>query len=200
MTGPTFIEDIAYRWDLERICVRIGSRRGLGPANSATTEQIREAEKALPGLLRPRAAYVILDHGETNGHPIFEGAAKVALGLSTVGPALEAEVERAFREGDPLRGLILDAFGSDAVVQTFKHVERRVIDEALRLGLWPGRRFCPGYKGWPLEEQRFLFSRVDAEAVGIRLTDSCMMIPRKSNSFRINFYADRSLTTRRLAP
>jgi hypothetical protein len=25
-----------------------------------------------------------------------------------------------------------------------------------------------------------------------------MMIPRKSNSFRINWYADRALTTRRL--
>jgi len=39
---------------------------------------------------------------------------------------------------------------------------------------------------------------VDAAAAGIRLNDSCMMIPRKSNSFRINLYADRALTTRRI--
>jgi len=37
-----------------------------------------------------------------------------------------------------------------------------------------------------------------SEAIGVKLNDSCMMIPRKSNSFRINFYADRTLTTRRL--
>jgi len=199
MNESTILEDFSYSWDLGKICVRLGGRRGLRPAPSLLMEQIQELEKFLPELLRPRAAYTIIDRGETNGHPIFDKAVKVALGLSTIGPALETEVERSFRGGDPLRGLILDAFGSEAIVQTFRQIERRIVDDALRLGLWPSKRFSPGYKGWPLEEQRFLFSRVDAAAVGVRLNDACMMIPRKSNSFRINFYAERSLSTRRPA-
>jgi len=199
MNESTIVDDFTYRWDLEKICIRLGSRRGLRPTPPSLIGQLEELEKILPELLRPRAAYTIIDRAETNGHPIFDQAVKVALGLSTIGPSLETEVERAFREGDPLKGLILDAFGSEAIVQTFRQIERRIVDDALRLGLWPSKRFSPGYKGWPLEEQRFLFSRVDAAAVGVRLNDACMMIPRKSNSFRINFYAERSLSTRRPA-
>jgi len=38
---------------------------------------------------------------------------------------------------------------------------------------------------------------VAASEIGVRLTDSCMMVPRKSGTFRINFYADQTLITRR---
>jgi hypothetical protein len=199
MTGQTVLEDFYFRWDLEKIGFRVGNRRGWTAAAPAFRGLLLEAERRIAPLLRPRAAYTIIGYDETNAHPIFQRAVKVALGVVTIGPVLEAEIERAFRANDMLQGLVLDAFGTEAVVQAFREVERRIVDDALALGLWPSKRFSPGYKGWPLEEQRFLFGRVDAAAIGVRLNDSCMMIPRKSNSFRINFYADRSLTTRRLS-
>lgn len=199
MNAQIVLKDFTFRWNQEKICVRVGSRDGLRSASPSLRELLHQAEGTMPDLLRPRAAYTIIDRDETNGHPIFNDAVKVALGVVTIGPALETEVQRAFREGDMLQGLVLDAFGSEAIVQTSRQVEGRIVDEALGLGLWPSKRFSPGYKGWPLEEQRFLFSRVDAAAIGVDLNDSCMMIPRKSNSFRINFLAERSLSTRRLA-
>jgi len=200
MNEQIFLDGFSFTWDLEKICLRVGSRRGLRAASPALKEILHRTQDLLPGLLHPRAVYTVIGQNETNGHRIFDGAVKVGLGVTTIGPALEREEEKAFREGDSLQGLVLDAFGTEAVVQTFRKVERRLVDEALKTGLWPSRRFSPGYKGWPLEEQRFLFSRVDAAAIGVRLNESCMMIPRKSNSFRINFYAERSLTTRRLPP
>jgi hypothetical protein len=198
LSDQSVLDEFAFYWDLEKICLRVGSRSGLRSASPALKEILHRTEKMMPGLLRPRAVYVVIGHDLTNGHRVFDRAVKVGLGVVTIGPALEIEVDKAFREGDSLQGLVLDAFGTEAVVQTFRKVEHHLVDKALKMGLWPSRRFSPGYKGWPLEEQRFLFSRVDPAAIGVRLNDSCMMIPRKSNSFRINFYAERSLTTRRL--
>ncbi|MCX6563333.1 MAG: hypothetical protein NTU60_06975 [Candidatus Aminicenantes bacterium] len=198
MKAQGILKDFTFRWNQEKICVRVGSRGGLRTAAPSLRELLHQTEGMMPVLLRPQAAYTIIDRDETNGHPVFDKAVQVALGVVTIGPALETEVERAFRDGDPLQGLVLDAFGTEAIVQTFRQVEQRIVDEALDRDLWPSKRFSPGYKGWPLEEQRFLFSRVDAAAIGVKLNDSCMMIPRKSNSFRINFYPDRTLTTRRL--
>jgi len=198
MPEQTLLTDFAFRWDENYILIRVGSRNGRASASPVLLRMLEDIEPEVRSLLAPRAVFTVIPHRETNGHRIFDKAAEVALGVGTIGPALEDEVERQFRGGDMLRGLLLDAFGTAAVVQVFKAVERRIVAEALGRGLWPGRRFSPGYRGWPLEEQRFLFSRVDAAAAGVRLNESCMMIPRKSNSFRINLFADRALTTRRL--
>jgi len=196
-SGQVFLSDLPLRWDENHILIRVGCRKGRASASPALLRTLAEVEEQVPALIAPRSVYTVLDHAETNGHPIFGQAVKVALGVSTIGPALEEECAREFLEGDMLRGLVLDAFGTAAVIQMFREAERRIVAEALGVGLWPSKRFSPGYRGWPLEEQRFVFSRVDAAAIGVRLNDSCMMIPRKSNSYRINFYADRSLTTRR---
>ena len=200
MTEQIILSDFDFRWDEGKILVRLGSRNGLRSAAPSLLALLKDTESRLPALLGPKGAYTIIRHEETNGNRIFDKAVMVALGVATIGPALEAEIETAFKEDDMLKGLILDAFGTDAIIQVFKQAERRIVEEALRRGLWPSKRFSPGYRGWALEEQKFLFQKVDAAAIGVRLNDSCMMIPRKSNSFRINFYADRSLTTRRLPP
>ncbi|MCJ7564103.1 MAG: hypothetical protein MUP52_05880 [Candidatus Aminicenantes bacterium] len=200
MAEQIILADFDFRWDEGKVLVRLGSRNGLRSAAPSLLALLKDTESRLPALLAPKAAYTIIRHEETNGNRIFDKAVMVALGVVTIGPALEAEIETAFKEGDMLKGLILDAFGTDAIVQVFKQAERRIVEEALRRGLWPSKRFSPGYRGWPLEEQKFLFQKVDAASIGVRLNDSCMMIPRKSNSFRINFYADRSFTTRRLPP
>lgn len=200
MAEQIILADFDFRWDEGKVLVRLGSRNGLRSAAPSLLALLKDTESRLPALLAPKGAYTIIRHEETNGNRIFDKAVMVALGVVTIGPALEAEIETAFKEGDMLKGLILDAFGTDAIVQVFKQAERRIVEEALHRGLWPSKRFSPGYRGWPLEEQKFLFQEVDAGSIGVRLNDSCMMIPRKSNSFRINFYADRSLTTRRLPP
>lgn len=198
MTSQVLVREFVFHWDLGKILVRIGHKSGLNSASSSLLGVMREVEAKLHSFLRPQGAYVVISRDETNGHLIFDHALLVALGVITAGSGLEEESARAFQAGDMLKGLILDAFGSEATVQVFRTVERRIVEEAYARGLWPSRRFSPGYKGWPLEEQGFLFSKVDAVAIGVRLNDSFMMIPRKSNSFRINFYADRCLTTRRL--
>jgi hypothetical protein len=196
MGAQQVLREFSFAWDPLKVLSRLGSRGGLRNASPQFVRAYEEAVRGVPALLEPAAVWTVIPAGETNGHPVFDRAAEVALGVATIGPRLEAKCEREVRDGDLLRGLVLDALGSAAVAQVFREAERRIVADGLTRGLWPSRRFAPGYRGWPLEEQRFLFSKVDAAAVGVRINEFCMMVPRKSYSFRINHYAERSLTTR----
>jgi hypothetical protein len=46
-------------------------------------------------------------------------------------------------------------------------------------------RAQPGQEGWSIWQQRVIFERLPTDEIGVRLTDSCLMIPRKSVSFVI---------------
>jgi len=115
-----------------------------------------------------------------------------------------------------IRALILDAFASEVAEEVARQSDRilahkaREFDlwpskrfrilahKAREFDLWPSKRFSPGYKPWPLTEQKFIFSLLPGEEIGVKLNpQSWMMIPRKSISFRINFYKDKNLTTRK---
>src|SRR5690606_32635022 len=56
-------------------------------------------------------------------------------------------------------------------------------------GLHTGPRASPGYPGWALGHQRDLLAALPVEAIGISLTESLMMVPRKSVSFAVAFHA-----------
>ena len=43
-------------------------------------------------------------------------------------------------------------------------------------------RFSPGYGAWPLQAQEILLPLCEADKIGIKLTDTDIMIPRKSVS------------------
>lgn len=113
------------------------------------------------------------------------GATEVALAVCTVGPALEKQVTALLAAGDSLRASALDGAGTAAVGEITRMVSERICDEASKRGLRIGMRASPGQEGWPLEQQRVLFSLVPAEKIGVHLTESCFMLPRKSVSFAI---------------
>ncbi len=100
-------------------------------------------------------------------------------------------------ENEMLRALILDSLGSEAAEEMAIQSDRILTEKAREMNLWPSKRFSPGYGKWDIQEQRYVFSVLPAESIGVRLTESCMMIPRKSVSFRINFYKDKKLSTRK---
>jgi hypothetical protein len=95
-----------------------------------------------------------------------------------------------------MKGLVLDAIGSEAVEQVARQTDTILCKKAQDMDLWPSKRFSPGYKAWDIEEQRYVFRVIPGEDIGVTLNKSCMMIPRKSVSFRINFYETRELSTR----
>ena len=69
-------------------------------------------------------------------------------------------------------------------------VGARVCDMASTRGSRTGMRASPGQEGWPIQQQRVFFGLLPAEEIGVRLTTSCLMLPRKSISFVIGLGPD----------
>jgi hypothetical protein len=183
------VREFEVRFDYPtRILIRLGCRKISLPEDDPVLAVVREEGLRAARLLRPAAAWRVIEAGETGGQPVFCRAERVGLCVCTIGPALEEECAAHFARNEDLRALALDALGSEAVSQVSRRMERFLTDHGRALGFQPGKRYAPGYKGWGVENQAFVFSRVPASEIGVRLTDSFMMVPRKSYSFRINFY------------
>lgn len=114
----------------------------------------------------------------------------------TIGEGVE-DLEKT--SGDALEKYYLDVIGNAAVVKARDHLKSRL---ANRYGLGGLSYLGPGQlKDWPLEEQKPLFSLLgDVErAVGVTLSGSLMMIPRKSLS-GIYFPTEIPFTACQLCP
>lgn len=110
------------------------------------------------------------------------GSMHAYLFLVTIGSDLEETATMLMENGEPLHGYLLDRIGSFAVESLAGNFE-----DGLR-GIYKDRdmsvsmRFSPGYCDWPIEEQLKLEKTLDFSRAGVRLTESCMMIPKKSIS------------------
>ncbi|MDH4257620.1 MAG: hypothetical protein OEV50_02330 [Candidatus Aminicenantes bacterium] len=191
------IENLKVEFDEKRILRLIGYKAKSMELKDPVKKLIDEEKQKLDHLLHPVSIYTILDYEETNKHPIFSDAEKVALCICTIGLELEEEIKELMSENEMLRALILDSLGSEATEEVAVQSDRILAEKARETGLWPSKRFSPGYGKWDIREQRYVFSVLPGESIGVRLTESCMMIPRKSVSFRINFYKDKKLSTRK---
>ncbi len=180
----------------QKICYRIGYKTTLNRVSSSVKDSIEKAKSRANALMIPRAVYRILDYSETNRHPIFAHAEKVALCICTIGPKLEAEIAALIKKDELIKGLIFDAIGSETVEQVAREADRTICERSRNMNLWPSKRYSPGYKSWGIEEQRYLFQMIPGKDIGVTLNESFMMIPRKSISFRVNFYKTKALSTR----
>ncbi len=117
------------------------------------------------------------------------GASEINLALCTIGPKLEERMEELMA-ADMVKGLALDGAGTAAIGMVSLIVNNMIISAAESRGLKMGMKAQPGQEGWPIEQQRVLFGILPAEQINVRLTDSCLMIPRKSVTFVVPFGED----------
>ena len=173
-------------FDQKEILRLLGHTSKSKSLKDGTRKLVSEIIKLSAALVRPEGIYTIK---EAKGLPIeclFESAEKVAFCICTTGNSLEKEVGTLSRKGELIRAVILDAVGSVAAESAAEHLNQVIADEAKKKKLYCSTRFSPGYGGWKLEAQRFIFDLLPAEKIGVRLNRSFMMIPRKSVSFAIN--------------
>jgi hypothetical protein len=126
----------------------------------------------------------------------LDEAGRVFPAVVTIGGRLE---QRADQSKDLLEKYYLDAIGNlilaEARSHLIQHLCRRFALEKLS---W----MSPGsLEDWPLEEQRPLFALLDGAqaAVGVQLTESLLMLPRKSVS-GIFFPSETTFFSCRLCP
>jgi hypothetical protein len=111
----------------------------------------------------------------------------LVLGMATAGDALERRSAECIASGDPLGALLFDAIGSAAAEEAADR-----LSAAVRAGAAGGERpppeevscrISPGYGRWALSAQGALVAALPD--IGVRLTPSLMLVPRKSTTFAL---------------
>jgi hypothetical protein len=111
----------------------------------------------------------------------------LALMVCTIGAAIDDRIALLMSR-DPAYALALDGYGSAAAEALGAEVCTRMEQDAARSGQCTSVPLSPGMVGWPVEVgQPQIFSNLDAEAIGVTLNDSALMIPRKSISLVLGF-------------
>ena len=98
----------------------------------------------------------------------------------TVGEGVEERSSSLFKEGNYTVGLLVDAAATTAVEQVANQVNEIINRLAKKAGYKPTWRFSPGYGNWPIEEQKKLGQIIKTEKIGLTVTDTYMLFPRKS--------------------
>ena len=173
--------------------VRRRASSALGVAEQALT-------KGTP-LLRPVVAWdsfpvtqfrherlALGEAGHLSGPLVAEhlhAAQSVTVAVCTIGAGLEQAASECFFD-DPALSVALDGLGSAAVDLLGTEVCRRVEAKAEAQGCKTTVPLSPGLVGWPVAAgQRQLFALLAATPAGVHLTESSMMVPKKSTSLAI---------------
>jgi hypothetical protein len=189
---PVILEGFDIEPDAAELSRLLGRKNGenIGAPAAAMAGKIDDAlEAALEeskALIEPEAIYIITAGSDLPGSDVFEELERVAFCVCTIGPKLEERVTAHAKEGDMLAAVVLDAIGSAAAEAVARYANDRIEETAAAGGLKTSCRASPGYGDWDVKEQKNLFSLVPAGRIGVTLTESSMMVPRKSISFAVH--------------
>jgi hypothetical protein len=152
-------------------------------------------------LLEPSVAYEFYKKDDiTRGHriptgnkmpdislftSIFPDAREFAVVVCTIGPRLEKQATDCFNDGEPLRGMLMDGIGSAAVDMLSQEICRFIAENASSRGYQASSPINPGMPKFPITGQYWLLELVPSREIGVSLTDSGIMVPRKSTSMVI---------------
>ena len=135
------------------------------------------------------STYISINHNDNDtvdfpypGNLGISGIEAAAVFVITIGNALEKEVESQFNSNNHLGGLFLDSAGSVAAEAIADRLAMIVSDSVKDNDWKTGYRISPGYCTWKMESQSDIFRMLLADKIGVELTDSMLMLPRKSIS------------------
>ena len=89
-----------------------------------------------------------------------------------------------------MRGVLLDGIGTAAVDSLCREVSITIAKEAGSRGFNTGSPINPGMPCLPVTEQGWLLELAHAKDIGVSLSSTGMMIPRKSTSMVIGIGRD----------
>lgn len=194
---PLSIEDVTRAWGSRRarlasprmlalvaeLLERAATENWLQPAVSFRVWPVVESG---PGWMELRDGTRL--HARLLSHHL-RGASHLALGVCTVGAALENRVSEWFAASERLRAVVLDDIGSLALYGLSDQLEALLQKEAETLGLEASGVLSPGEDGFDLSEQAKVAELAGGGSIGISITSTAMLIPRKSLSMVMGFGA-----------
>lgn len=181
---------IDWRWVKNEV-IKEDPKGSMGPA-------VDDCIKMAKSLVRPKSARITKkitaikeNYFNIEGPAVFSStylarhikkSKEVSIFLVTIGKDLEEAASKAMASGEYLHGWILDRIGSLAVESLAEDTEKKLRASYKSKKKSVSARFSPGYCDWPIEEQYKLAKILDFSRAGVRLTDGCMMVPKKSIS------------------
>ncbi len=128
---------------------------------------------------------VVLENGSQLTGPLaaqfLAGAERIAAVVCTIGPGVE---QLSAAQENLILTLALDGLGNAAVEAVGQQVCERLGKQAQAAGLTTSTPLSPGEPDWPVDVgQPQIFSLLAPGPTGVRLTESGMMVPKKSISF-----------------
>jgi len=113
---------------------------------------------------------------------LFPEARELAVIICTIGPKLEKQASDYTQNGEALRGMLLDGIGSAAVDMLIPEVIKPIAAKVASRGYEVSSPINPGMPGFAMTEQWNLMELSQAQEIGVSLTQSGILIPRKSVS------------------
>lgn len=155
------------------------------PVPRRVREVLAEVKAETAALIEPSCAILRLGREECARSHYLGDLDAAVLCLVTIGGDLERAIAAYDDAGELGKALIMNVYGSAAAEAAADVANALIRDEVAQEGLRCTRRFSPGYGGWDLSEQRWILSVLDGPALGVTLTEGCMMVPRKSITFAV---------------
>ena len=115
---------------------------------------------------------------------------QVAVMAVTLGLKVEQRIAY-YSKTDLARGVVMDACASAAVEELCDQLEEEIRTKAAQQGLSLTSRYSPGYGDFPLALQAQILTVLDAyRKIGLTVSDSSLLIPRKSVTAVIGLQQD----------
>ncbi|MGM9540788.1 methionine synthase [Anaerovibrio sp.] len=160
--------------------------RQLLHAHTETCTARRAAPEELQMASLTAVNSLTLQGDSIGGH--LRDCCQVIVMAATVGEAIENQVTKCFEEGRYSFSVLLDAAATAAVEQVADAMEKTIHNEVKRQGLAMKWRFSPGYGDWPIQQQTDILRLAQGADIGISLSESLMLMPRKSITAVIGLY------------
>jgi len=114
---------------------------------------------------------------------LLRGTTDLVLGVVTIGNALEDKVSELFSQGEYPRAIALDAVGTVSVRALRDYMNSLLCQETKEQNLQTTKYFSPGSADWDISQQKNIFQMIPVDKIGVKLTESYMMVPQKSLSW-----------------
>lgn len=179
--------------DYNLVLARMGANKFKTRIDEKTESSIKETMDNAQKLLQPKYALAyadkILSQGIINTDgliiessdiiKLLADSAKICGFVATIGNAIDQKIE-LLQKTDKAKALIYDAAGSVAIEQLVIAINDEIKNSNPDFKL--SRRFSVGYGDWKIENQKPFLKWLGAEKIGITVSDSFQMTPRKSVS------------------
>ncbi len=197
MPEVTVFEKINVELPGERILRRLGYKHGV---TSVSPEEFKRLELAIDEALAQihlkgaAKRLALLERGpgilklaggvELAGKRLaamLRDSDEVLLMGATGGPQIMEAIGRLGSGGDLAKGVVFDAVAGEVVDSALDWIARYFDNVLRREGRrLTSRRYSAGYADFVLENQAIFFRELELEKLGVRLTESFILVPEKS--------------------